>query len=346
MCDNLKPKISIIIPVFNAEDDLSNTIDSIINQDIGFEFLEIIIIDDKSTDNSKSIIQSYENKYENIMGFYLEKNNGTPGKLRNIGINNATSDYIMFCDSDDSYSKDYCKTMLDAVLKYPKIDFVSSRYNLINQDKFIGLNKSFLEDYSSLIKVNNINEFKEIIYTLSNLSIWNKIFKKEFILRNNIKFYDNRWDEDFFFSINCFIKSTNGFILLNDYAGYNYKIDDLKNPSNNRLKNSINDTVLCFQDLKELLCEEINVKNLDFEKIISEHIITSTQYFLGNSLSKQEQIELLDKMKPYYKNYKINNKLVNKVSLPLNILINIFIKLCGLSNNFTIFCSNLYKKFI
>lgn len=338
----MKPKISVIIPIFNAEDYLANTIESIINQDISFKFLELILIDDKSTDNSKFIIQSYMDKYDNIKGIFLDKNNGTPGKLRNIGINNSDADYIMFCDSDDSYSKDYCSTMYNIVLKNPEIDFVSSRYKLINENNFIGLNNSFLKDYEQVMKIKTINDFPDLVYTLSNLPIWNKIFKRDFILKNDIKFYDNRWDEDFFFSINCFIKSQNGFIFLNDYAGYNYTIDNIKFPSNKRLKNSINDTVLCFEDLENLLSENSNI-NLNFEKLISEHLITSTQYFLGNSLPYNDQIHLLRKLKPYYKMYKLTNRLINNVSWVLNFFVNIFIKLAGLSINFVIFVSKLYK---
>jgi hypothetical protein len=67
------------------------------------------------------------------------------------------------------------------------------------------------------------------------------------------------------------------------------------------------------------------------------------QMFLGNNLTKNEQIEILNKFKPYLKLYKINTRLVNNVSLPINILINIFVKLCALNNNFAILFSKLYK---
>ena len=338
----MKPQISIIVPIFNAEDTLNNVVNSFVTQDIGFEMLEIILIDDNSTDNSKFIIQNFVNKYKNVKGFFLDKNNGTPGKLRNIGIKNAVADYIMFCDSDDTFSKDFCRIMYDVVLKNPNVDFISSRYKMFNENKFVSLNKSFLEKYPSEIKIDSINDFPDLVYTLSNLPIWNKIFKRDFILKNNIKFYDNRWDEDFFFSINCFIKSQNGFIFLNDYAGYNYAVDNIKFPSNKRLKNSITDTVLCFEDLEILLSENSNI-NLNFEKLISEHLVNSTQYFLGNSLPYNDQIHLLKKLKPYYKMYKLTNKLINNVSWVLNFFVNIFIKLAGLSINFVIFVSKLYK---
>ena len=79
-----KYKISIITPIFNSEKYISRTIDSIINQTIGFQNLELILVDDKSTDNTKYVIENYAQKYDNIMPIYLTENSGTPGHGRNI----------------------------------------------------------------------------------------------------------------------------------------------------------------------------------------------------------------------------------------------------------------------
>ena len=79
-------KISIITPIFNAEKFLRNTIESIIKQSIGFENIELILIDDKSTDKSGEIIKDYANKYDNIKPIFLEKNSGAASFPRNKGI--------------------------------------------------------------------------------------------------------------------------------------------------------------------------------------------------------------------------------------------------------------------
>ena len=71
-------KISIIIPTYNREKYLKNLIDSLIAQTIGFDNLEVILVDDCSTDNSKSIIKNYASKYNNIKPIFLEKNTGNP----------------------------------------------------------------------------------------------------------------------------------------------------------------------------------------------------------------------------------------------------------------------------
>ena len=68
---NMTFKISVIMPVYNAEDELNTAIDSIINQSFGFENIELIIVDDCSTDNSRNIITDYANEYENIIPVFL-----------------------------------------------------------------------------------------------------------------------------------------------------------------------------------------------------------------------------------------------------------------------------------
>lgn len=120
-------KISVIIPIYNAENELETAINSIINQNFGFENIELILVDDKSTDNSKEIIQKYENKYKNIIGVYLDNNSGLPGKPRSIGIEYATSDYLMFLDADDEYTKDAFE-ILYHIIEKEKSDFVIANY--------------------------------------------------------------------------------------------------------------------------------------------------------------------------------------------------------------------------
>ncbi|MBS0712203.1 glycosyltransferase family 2 protein, partial [Enterococcus faecalis] len=80
------PKVSLIMPVFNAEKTLRKTIDSVIDQTIGFDEIEFIIIDDKSRDASRSIILDYASAYPNIVPVFFKNNNGSPAKPRNTGI--------------------------------------------------------------------------------------------------------------------------------------------------------------------------------------------------------------------------------------------------------------------
>ena len=100
-CDLVEYQVSVIIPVYNAEKNLKNTVQSVINQSIGFENIELILVDDASTDDSKNIIKSLSKEYNNIIHYYSKKNHGAPGFGRNTGLKLATSNYIMFLDNDD-----------------------------------------------------------------------------------------------------------------------------------------------------------------------------------------------------------------------------------------------------
>ena len=93
----LMPQVSVIIPIYNSEKYLHECLDSVINQT--YKDIEIILVDDGSTDKSSSICDEYAKKDERIKVFHTS-NNG-PSHARNIGIDNATGEYIVFQDSDD-----------------------------------------------------------------------------------------------------------------------------------------------------------------------------------------------------------------------------------------------------
>jgi glycosyltransferase involved in cell wall biosynthesis len=178
----MKQIISIILPIYNGSKFINNLFDSMKNQTIGFDNLELIFINNKSTDNSLEIIKGFSEKYPNIKIINLEKHYPTPGHSRNMGILKASSEYIMFCDGDDSYSSDFCKTMYETITK-ENVDLVSSRYTVNIENKESFLNNSFLEGNDSLIKLDNIKEFPEVIQTQANLTIWNKIYKKDYLIK-------------------------------------------------------------------------------------------------------------------------------------------------------------------
>jgi len=93
-----KPKISIIIPAYNSEKLLGKCIESALNQTL--KEIEIIVIDDLSTDNTKSIIKKYDKRYSKVIGIYSKKNRGA-GYSRNLGIEIASGEFVGFIDSDD-----------------------------------------------------------------------------------------------------------------------------------------------------------------------------------------------------------------------------------------------------
>lgn len=218
-------KVSVIIPTYNAENVIVRTIKSIQKQTIGFENIELIIVDDNSNDSTKSILKEYESKYPNMKCILKDDNSGTPSRGRNIGIDNASSEYIMFIDQDDQYVEDMCETLYNAIKKYD-VDIVMCDYKTINNNEFSSFGPKNQDDSSFIQCDPKDNE----TILLTNF-MWNKIFKMEFIKKYDIKCPEGCFCEDPVFCIKAYLNTEN-VVFLNQYKGYLYNIgDDKDNPS-------------------------------------------------------------------------------------------------------------------
>lgn len=243
--------ISVIIPIYNAEKYLNRCIDSIINQSIGFENIELILVDDNSSDNSKNIINEYCKKYSNIKSFFSSTNHGFPGYGRNIGLKNSTAKYIMFIDNDDTYEPDFCETIYN-IIENENCDIVSSNYNFIENDVIIKENtfdniiseKNLKNDNLKLIKLNTF-------YNIRDIAIWTKIFKSSIIKDNNIKFIEKGLNEDTQFLYNYLFYANN--LIYTNYYGYNHYRDG-KNLSYYSSKNTLG-FINSYYDILDL-CEK------------------------------------------------------------------------------------------
>lgn len=138
----MNKKVSIIVPIYNAAKYLSRSIESMLNQ--SYDNLEIILIDDASTDNSKEIIKKYALKDSRIKPFYSEVNQGV-SRSRNMGLKSVSGDYVIFIDSDDYIVKDMVKIMVEKSIKYNS-DLVDSYHLIIYKNKTFLEHKALKED--------------------------------------------------------------------------------------------------------------------------------------------------------------------------------------------------------
>lgn len=205
--------ISIIIPVYNCEKYIERGLKSIINQTFPFDKLEIIVINDKSTDSSLKILNKYDGQYDNLTLIDLKKNHGNPSYPRNIGIKHASSDYIMFMDIDDYYENDACEILYQNAIEN-NCDIVGGRF--YKMYKNIKVKAHSLEKN---IYIKNIEEDPKILS--ENSFLWNKIFKKSLLEKNNIKFTESGVG-DVVFTSECFLKAKNILLLKNDYIYTKY----------------------------------------------------------------------------------------------------------------------------
>ena len=214
----------MIIPTFNVENDLKRAMDSLINQTIGFENIEVVIVDDCSTDNTRNIILAYSEEYSNIKHIFLDSNSGSAGKPRNIGVKNASADYIMFLDNDDEYLPEACKIFYDAIIENDVNLILCSKPNVLYSEK------DKAEEITESPHFEEINVLKNpdaLYQPVSNYSgaMWNKIFKKDFLLDNNISCLENL-PEDVYFMHKCYYLNPNILLLTNLklYNHYFYRI--------------------------------------------------------------------------------------------------------------------------
>lgn len=207
-------KVSVIIPIYNSEKYLKQCLDSVINQTL--KEIEIIIINDGSTDNSLQIIQEYINKHSNIK--LINKQNEGCYKARNIGLETANGEYIAFLDSDDYVEpKIYEKLYLKA--KQTNADIVSADYYILNNNKLKTVKLSSL--IKLLEKANNtLIGAEEIILDAIH---WSRIFKKRMLFEKNIKFHSDIYmADDAFFHIVTMLNASK-IVYIPDVL-YTYRI--------------------------------------------------------------------------------------------------------------------------
>lgn len=182
--DYQKELISVIVPVYNAEKYINETLDAILNQT--YENTEIIIVNDGSTDNTLNILNDYSKRDNRIKVITTENKNVS--NARNTGLENATGQYIAYVDSDDIIDSNYLSVLYD-VIKITDVDYVQSAVSIERNGipHMVTHNKEQLLVYS-----NPIEAFLNLDTTFA---VWGKLFKKEVI--NEIKFEDIRCFEDF-----------------------------------------------------------------------------------------------------------------------------------------------------
>lgn len=193
-------KVSIIIPVYNVEKYLRRCLNSVLAQT--YDDYEVICINDKSPDNSDRILAQYVRKFPDKIKVYTNEENLGAGRTREKGLRHAEGEYVMFIDSDDYIRSDYIEAYVSAMEK--------DSYDMV-----IG---GYIRDVEGRKKVHHVSDsiWSVITYSISCA----KIFRKAFILDNNIEFSDIRCGEDIYFSLSLAYHNVRYKVI--DYAGYYY----------------------------------------------------------------------------------------------------------------------------
>lgn len=278
-----KPAISVIIPVYNAQDGIKRCIDSLLNQ--SFKNFEIILLNDGSKDNSLNILKEYELKYSFVR--VIDKQNEGVAVTRNKGILLAEGEYIMFMDNDDFVDSDYIETFYQAIHE-KNLDLVIGGYKRVNQDNQI----IFSQDIQQ-------SEWSKYII----MAPWAKVYRTEFLKTNNLEFFDYGIGEDIIFNLAAY-KATDKIGLL-DYKGYNwyYNSQSISNTSQRGFSPKI-DILVLFSKILEL------GKPSELEVYYLKRYYVWYLLFSGRTSSNQEFIHQYIKIKEWLK----ENELISTIS--------------------------------
>lgn len=294
-------KISIIIPVYNTEKVLKKTIESIINQSMDFKDIELIMVNDGSTDKSGFIMDEFSSKYNNIKSIHLNKNCGSPGKPRNIGIKNAQAEYIMFLDSDDTYDKYSCESLYNTITE-ENVDIVGGMMSLKQKDgdyqvpisSWVPIIDNTKDNYDTRkkrvekkllskdlfkLKFNSIDDNPKLI---TDYGFTTKIFKKSFLDKNNITFPENlNGGEDAVFLFNSMINAK-GIIFINKIVYYYDTRRDDKN--NHSLTHNTSLKTIESRPKSYYLMYNISKKQDKKEMFITELLYSKLMYWFNTHL--------------------------------------------------------------
>lgn len=201
-------KFSVVIPVYNVEQYIKECLESVVQQKV--RDLEVIIVDDGSTDGSGQICIEYKEKYSNVR--YIRQKNAGLGAARNRGLIQAQGEYVIFLDSDDYWCGDCMIRLQEALLKYPWLDILYFDAEVVYESDAISRNDSYVA--KAYHRKGNISEevcegmdfFNEIYPRHFNVSACMAAYRREFLLSHKISFPQGVLYEDCLFSLQSMIK--------------------------------------------------------------------------------------------------------------------------------------------
>lgn len=306
-------KISIIIPIYNAGNYLRRCIDSVIDQE--YSNLEIILINDGSTDNSEEIMNEYKNKYPNLIKCYNKENTGV-ADTRNFGIEKASGEYIMFLDCDDYIDK----SLFESFEQYldDEVELIKFKLQRVN-DKGKVLE---IVDGAIFDKVSGQEGFNRLYSTdvlLDSPCVY--LIKKEIFTRNNLKFMVGTEHEDFGL-IPFVVILAKAMVSINFY-GYYYVQSDNSITRNEDYKKTIKkayDALSHYDNAIKL------IEKLDITKKTKENVkiyYTNAIILKAKELKEEDQDKYIEEIKnrKMVKNIKIRNikQLLKRILLTVDI---------------------------
>ena len=261
--------ISVVVPVYNIEKYVGKCIESILCQT--YTNIEVIIVNDGSTDNSLSVCHMYQKKDKRIK--IINKDNGGLSEARNYGLHTAKGEYICFIDGDDYIHSKMLENMLNACDEYDvDISICAREYCFDDNEIDVFQNK---KDYNSIV-MSGKEAFRHfLLEDIDGFVVaWNKLYKKKLFTNNSIEYPVGKIHEDCFTTYKLFLASSK--VAYVDYVGYCYR---QRNNSIMHSKNSIREVsiVEAYEEILKFTREYVQeyVKEAEYRYVIANLYLAS-----------------------------------------------------------------------
>lgn len=306
-----KPIVSVLIAVYNTEDYLVECLNSILNQT--YRNIEIIIINDGSTDKSGELCQEYENRYSNIT--YVNKDNGGAAQARNIGIRLSKGEYITMVDSDDTINKKHIELLLNNAINN-QADISVCNYYVYNDGRTTLRNHK-----PKYIKFTNVDAIKDHLLEGSILEpmICNKLFKRNLFTEYGLWFPEGQMYEDSRNLYKLYYYANN--IVFENNPTYYYRRRQGSVMNHGVRKANID----MLQNIATEASDWLSDKNIDLTKELEVYELTSyincLNYMIdGNKIYKDEWNKIIAKIIVHKNTYLVNPYVSKKRKLTIKYL--------------------------
>lgn len=304
-------KISVIIPIYNVGFYLQECVNSVIKQT--YKNLEIILVDDGSTDECPNICDTYAKQYSNVK--VVHKQNGGLSDARNVGILNSTGDYLLFLDADDFWK--------DSTAVQSLVD----RINITHADL---LNYSYIKYYEDLKKYINyfedleplpldFNKLESIQYLLDNnlyiASACNKLIKKSLFEDGDLYFVKGIYSEDIDWCLRLLIKAESVDFICDNFYCYRQRSGSITHTINDKKCHDLTNNILkCFS----LVNKSESLQDVLYKYVAYQY----GTFFITQAVAENYQSECINELSKYKWVLKYHSN--NKKLIILNIMVTLF----------------------
>lgn len=314
-------RLSVIIPMYNVEKHIEKCILSVYNQNLNEGDFEIILVDDESPDNSVNIAKKVTENFSNV-SIISQKNKGLGG-ARNTGIENASGEYLLFLDSDDYYLKNTLTPILNISDKY-NLDILEFGAQFVNEKEEVLFKSAKSNSPKVLTGIEYYNTFKYMN------SACNKLYRKSFIKKNNLRFVEKIYSEDFEFNTRSLFYCSRSMAIDKIVPSFLQSEGSITRSKNLEQKRKyVNDLISIISRIKSFRkTEKENIKDIDSDLFFKERLsMVSTNVFfqmLKHNFPYKEAMDIKQKMidqNLLYINHNLTDKkknLFRKYSLKQN----------------------------